>query len=549
MLACGLSWIVGVATVRRAEACQPEAPFIEAVAPKKDAKGVPTNAKIWIRGSALAEVTITPTGGAAIALTLERLPASTPTYRASPPAALLPNTTYVVAAKMLEQPRTEGFGFTTGTGADETAPMAPAMVQVVTTEILSPPTNCWPEDGYRLKVSGPEVAGAVMYELEALEDGVFVVSNTSPTPNVITYERALPSRTFRLRPISITGVRANEAALPTAMATRADDTVGERPEAEDVSGCSASSGSSGSLLALVLGALVLGASSRSARKRASHRAAAAALLSLATLLVSVAAPRRAEACSQPLPTIHPLHPEPGQVAVATNAHLWLGDAEVTEVTLSTGDVTLGVELVSLLPSRLVHVRPLQALQPRTKYDVLAKGADGVASVRYEFTTGDGALPEQPAAPSNLRVRAYRPPSPQNSCAPSGPFVVDINAQAAANGAFYLLQVQVGDHFESLGYSITPSFTLSASQLPSPVYRIQAVSLTGAFADEATLSTGRATEEQDPPADDGDDDRSACSAAPGDSGSALALLLGGVGWALWQRRRKRALGIHRGISAQ
>jgi MYXO-CTERM domain-containing protein len=211
--------------------------------------------------------------------------------------------------------------------------------------------------------------------------------------------------------------------------------------------------------------------------------------------------------------------------------------------------------VPLLPSRLVHVRPLQALQPRTKYEVLAKGADGVASVRYAFTTGDAPATELPAAPSNLRVRAYRPPSPQNSCAPSGPFVVDINAQAAANASFYLLQVQVGDHFESVDYASTPSFTVSSNQLPSPVYRIQAVSLAGAFADEGSLSMGRATEEQEPPTDDGDDDRSACSAAPGDAGSALALLLGGVGWALWQRRRKPsslrhlARGDHHGIAAR
>lgn len=232
---------------RSAEACSPAEPRIDPVAPAANAVAIPTNARIWLAGYGMKDVKLTA-GTTTIATELT-LPVPGLVYVAARPLTpLAPNTRYTVTAVSdeVEEPRV--YSFTTGAGDDLRVPAAPAQLTVTAERVKEEFSNSCVQafDGYRVQIAAPAVEGAAFYQLEKLENGRFVPVSFSQTPAHADALPKLPTPTYRVRPISLTGAMAADAGLPEERATEAENESG---------GCSAApQGGGASLLWLVLGA-------------------------------------------------------------------------------------------------------------------------------------------------------------------------------------------------------------------------------------------------------------------------------------------------------
>ena len=235
---------------QRAEACTPAQPYISAVRPAADEAAVPTNARIWLVGLGVKEVTLTA-GTTTITTQLAQPVEDRIYFRATPSQPLLPNTRYTVTAKSDQVAEPRVYSFTTGAGEDLRVPAAPAKLAVTAQRVKAEedPAPCSSAfDGYRIEIDAAPVEGAALYELAVLQGGRYVVTALSEQPILADVSARLPTPMYRVRPVAITGLGADDGSLPSEQANDAEN--------EGEGGCSASSGTgSSSLLALMAGLL------------------------------------------------------------------------------------------------------------------------------------------------------------------------------------------------------------------------------------------------------------------------------------------------------
>lgn len=290
-----------------------------------------------------------------------------------------------------------------------------------------------------------------------------------------------------------------------------------------------------------------------------------ALLALAPLALvaggALLLPRAAEACSYAAAKPAAVRPVAEETGVPTNAQLWLTGSSVTEVTLTAGAsaVPVAVTALKVYPvhlDRLYQVKPAALLSPGTRYTVTIKSSYH-PDVSFSFTSGAGELRTAPDAPATLGAGA-RQLEAGNSCYDGLPFLVKVSAPAVPGAALYELQASTdgGERFASLGFSASSTIELPAAALPSPVYRLRPLAITGLGTDEELLPIAEVPENEMPldripgapappgspepaPLPDPPKKNSGCSASgAGGSSSALWLASAILGWSLWQRRRRR-----------
>ncbi len=262
------------AHARPAEACTPELPTLKAAYPAADATGVPTNALVWIDGPA-ETITITPEIGVPVTTVLARVSPSLFFFHATPATKLSANTRYTVNvtgdSRGSVEPLT--YSFTTGAADETRVPAAPAMVKVTAAQLPTGGNSCIPT-GYRVGIEAQPVEAAAFYELLEKRDGVWVVTGHARASLFNTYASAMPTPTYTIRPMSITGKGPDEATLPAKSA----ETFVPLPEGDgdgdgdDDGGCSASGGaSSGASFAIALGLLGLVLGQRRRRAFGEHQ--------------------------------------------------------------------------------------------------------------------------------------------------------------------------------------------------------------------------------------------------------------------------------------
>lgn len=229
------------AAPRRAEACSPALPSIQPRRPAVDETAVPTNAWIWLSGDELSEVTLSD-GTTAITTQLQKIGPSFRIYTAVPATPLRPGTRYTVTAKspIVDQPKV--FSFTTGASAELAAPAPTGRLRVTSERAPKGQGNSCvePFDGYFIDVAAEPSAGAAFYRLERQNAaGAYELIGFSESPELRATSETLPSPTFRVRPVSITGLSAADDTLPVGQAL------------DDDGGCSAAGGPSSALWLMV----------------------------------------------------------------------------------------------------------------------------------------------------------------------------------------------------------------------------------------------------------------------------------------------------------
>lgn len=279
-----------------------------------------------------------------------------------------------------------------------------------------------------------------------------------------------------------------------------------------------------------------------------------ALLALASLGAGASLmPRAAEACSYAPLEPSAVRPQPNETNVPTNAHLWISGSGITAVTLEGGGDQVPVAL-TFLPSfpqpqfdKMYRARPSRPLLPSTLYKVTATSQFG-ASATYSFTTGPGESLEVPAVPRSLAVGLFRNPS-LNSCIGGSWYTFSTPSVGAA---FYELQQSTDDGatFQAIGYSTTSQFQIYGSEVPSPLFRVRPLAITGLGADEDSLPVeevsgepagdriGEPGEPVKPP--EPKKGGGGCSTTgAGGSAPAVLLAMAVLGWVQWQRRKRGA----------
>lgn len=265
-----------------------------------------------------------------------------------------------------------------------------------------------------------------------------------------------------------------------------------------------------------------------------------ATLSPLVLLLSLGsaalAPRRAEACSPAEPRIRVEGPARDQVGVPTNTKIWVSGVPSATVELRTGGDVMGSDVVQLRPNSSIRMAtPHLVLQPNTQYTVTATSTEEYPAVTWSFTTGAGPDTTAPTAPGQLNVSAERVKEEAGGCVgPRDGYQVNIDVAPVASALFYELEVEQRGAFVSSAVGSTPSMGDFLAKLPSPRYRVRAISLTGAVSAEGELPVGSVDEA------DNEDSSGGCSAAGTGSSSgssALWLLAGALGFGLVARRRR------------
>jgi hypothetical protein len=270
-----------------------------------------------------------------------------------------------------------------------------------------------------------------------------------------------------------------------------------------------------------------------------------ALLTSATGGVSLMS-ADAEACSYAIPDTIAVRPAADETGIPTNAQLWLTSAGVTEVKIegSGGVIDTAVKQLKVHPfgaGAMYRVTPATSLAPSTRYTVTVKRNTTTES-SFSFTTGTGPQAKVPDAPTGLKASARV--TMGDSCYEGHPFAVRVTTNEVADTAVYELQISVdgGSTFAVEKYAATPQFEVTADALPSPIYRVRPLAITGVGADEPGLpkqgapasTSGKDAEDPSNP-----DDSGGCVATRA-SGSSLLVLaaMGLMGGALRRRRDAR-----------
>lgn len=259
-----------------------------------------------------------------------------------------------------------------------------------------------------------------------------------------------------------------------------------------------------------------------------------ALVALVTAGTSLLAPRLAEACSPPFPQTRAELPAPQDTAVPTNAHLWI-EGNLQTVTIRP---EVGISLPTALAqvgSLLVQVKPRTALEPNTRYIVDVDTREPSEPLSFGFTTGAGPEVQVPAAPDSLAVVASElPPGTVGDCIGEG-FRVSIQSSSVEGAAFYQLLERRPDGFGVVETARTPSFSRTVSAMPTPVYAIRPVAISGLGPEDEQLPSKSANTYLPLP---GSDDDGGCSASPsGASFGGTALLALILGLSFRPRRRR------------
>lgn len=280
-----------------------------------------------------------------------------------------------------------------------------------------------------------------------------------------------------------------------------------------------------------------------------------ALLALASLGAGASlTPRPAEACSYAPPKTAAIRPAAGETGVPTNARIWLTGAGLAEVALHGGDGAVAVEVtqLKLYPTwagALYRITPAAPLAPDTRYTVTVTG-QGEAATSFSFTSGAGPQDKAPDGPTALSASARE--TYGNSCYDGHPYAVTVTTDAVAGAALYELQVSQddGETFATVLYAATPRLETVADALPTPLYRVRPLAITGVGAAEPSLPLAEVADERT----QGDRDRigepvkppepkkggGGCAATDvGGSTPSLLLAMAVLGWAQWQRRRRGA----------
>ncbi len=266
-LAALVTFTALVAAPPPAHACTRAPPDTKAWLPAADATAVPTNALIWISGGA-EQVTLRPEVGISLPTTLTRMGQL---VQAKPQVALAPSTRYTVEVITGATPASLSYSFTTGATEDLRVPPLPRSVEVTALQLPPGDGNSCTETGYRVGIEGQVGFAGTFYQLLVQrETGVEVIAS-SMSPLFSTVVSSLPSPTYSIRPIAITGLGASETQLPTGRAetSRPVPPANDGDDSErDDGGCSASTGSGASGgSSLALGAALLGLALRPRRRR------------------------------------------------------------------------------------------------------------------------------------------------------------------------------------------------------------------------------------------------------------------------------------------
>ncbi len=273
--------------------------------------------------------------------------------------------------------------------------------------------------------------------------------------------------------------------------------------------------------------------------------ARAPFFALAFAALTLAAPRPSTACSYE-PFVEPLWPRADEQGVATNAKLWFEGTEDTVVTLTADgaviDATVAATSAQGPRVGVVVATPTTALLPGVQYTVSAKSPRMAEAKIWKLTTAAGPNLAAPGTPALLSATARRLPGGQNSCDPvSGVFGVTFVGPQVPGATLYQLEVKEAGGFAPRRIGLAPTFSVGTAELPSPVYRIRPISMSGAVGDEALLPTQFVASPSPPTPstpNDGDlDAEGACSSSGGAAGASFGLLLA-LGLLATRRSRRR-----------
>jgi MYXO-CTERM domain-containing protein len=234
--------IVSLAAPRSTEACSPALPSIQPLRPAVDETAVPTNTWIWLNGDELTDVKLSD-GVTVVTTQLTPLRPGLWTYAAVPATALRANARYTVTARSSNVQETKVFAFTTGAGAELSAPPPARNLRATAERTKGDP--CDSSDGYFIDVIAEPSAGAVFYRLERLTSaGEYELVDFEGSPELSSFSATLPSPKYRVRPVAITGLAAADETLPVVQAL------------DESGGCSAAgTGGSSSALWLLMAAV------------------------------------------------------------------------------------------------------------------------------------------------------------------------------------------------------------------------------------------------------------------------------------------------------
>lgn len=260
----------------------------------------------------------------------------------------------------------------------------------------------------------------------------------------------------------------------------------------------------------------------------------AALLALAvSLIANAAAVRSADACSPRPPSVEPIRPRLGELAVATNAKIWISAPEVETVTLRGNNEVIEADVVRVGDLHAYVATPRAQLLPGLTYTVTATSPQVTTPQSWHFTTGSGPSQERPGAPPSLKVFAVLSEEPIGSCGPpAGTYIVDVSAAEVSGAALYQLEVLGAGGFQPLAISLSPKFVQETAQLPSPTYRIRPIAMNGSVGEEEALPSGNVRETS------GDGEAGGC-AAGGDLGGSAPFAFVVVAASAAARRRRSA----------